>query len=246
MSVRRSNCRSTLRSATFVAAWLAMLALAAPTMAAAQTQPGGRERARAALTPEVFQQVDAMVATAAQSGLPTEPLWDKALEGAAKRVPAGRIAPVVSEYATRLGTARGALGAGQAPAALIAGADALRRGVPPEVLGRLGSPTERAPVALVVLADLVETGVPVDRALDVVREALTRRAADDEMLGLTGRVRAAMRQGQNAGAAAEAVRRQVRDGVRTPAGGDAARPPTTPTDPPPARDPGGTMVPRGR
>ena len=69
MSVRRSNCRSTLRSATFVAAWLAMLALAAPTMAAAQTQPGGRERARAALTPEVFQQVDAMVATAA----PLEP-----------------------------------------------------------------------------------------------------------------------------------------------------------------------------
>lgn len=224
------------RTARTIAAVAFATLLAAPL--AAQTTPTGRERARAALPPEVFEQIDGVVTGAAQAGLPTEALWDKALEGAAKKVPAQRIAPAVSEYATRLGSARAALGA-QPPAALIAGADALRRGVPSAALGRLGSPSERAPVALVVLADLVETGVPVDRALEVVREALGRRAPDEEMLALTARVRAAMRDGQGAGAAAETVRRQVRDGAQTRRGGDAARPPTTPTDPPPARDPSG-------
>ena len=85
-------------------------------------------------------------------------------------------------------------------------------------------------MALVVLADLVETGVPVDRAVDVVREALDRRTADEDMLGLTARVRAAMRQGETAGAAAEGVRRCIHEGHvrRVPPGEDAVGPPAPP------------------
>ena len=185
--------------------------LAALVVAAAQA-PTGRDRARAALPSEVFEQVEQVAAEAAAAGLPVEPLWDKALEGAAKRVPAPRIAPAVTDYAERLRAAQSALGAGHPPGGLVAGADALRRGVPAEALARLAPGREQTPMALLVLADLVETGVPADRAIDVVREALDRRTADEEMLGLAARVRAAMRQGQSAGAAAEGVRRAIREG----------------------------------
>ena len=213
--------------------------------AGAQT-PTSRDRARGALPPDVFQQVDEVVTSAARDGLPTEPLWDKALEGAAKRVPAQRISPVVAEYATRLRTARGALGAGQAPAAVIAAADALRRGVPEEALGRLGPSGERTPIALVVLGDLVETGVPVDRALDVVREALVQRAADEELLGMAARIRAAMRRGQSADAAADAVRRTIREGRRVPPSSDVVGPPAPPGSQPTTSDRAPQDTRRGR
>ena len=213
---------------------IGLVATLGVTAAAAQA-PTGRDRARAVLPVEVFEQVDVLVTTAAQEGLPAEPLWDKALEGAAKRVPPPRITPVVAEYAGRLRTARSALGDGQRPATLIAAADALRRGVPREAIGRLGAPGRRAPVALVVLADLVETGVPVDRALDVVREAIGGRTADEELLGVAARVRAAMRRGQTAGAAADAVRRAIRDGRRV-SGGERVGPPAPPGSQPTTRD----------
>jgi hypothetical protein len=56
----------------------------------------------------------------ATSGVPDEPLYVKALEGAAKRVPPERLVPAVREYAARLGEARLALGAG-APVPLSCG-----------------------------------------------------------------------------------------------------------------------------
>jgi hypothetical protein len=226
----------------------AALTVASAAQAQAQAQSSdGRERARAALPPEVFQQVDQMAAGAAQSGLPVEPIWDKVLEGAAKRVPPARIAPAVSEYVTRLSAAQGALGVGQPTDVLVAAADALRRGVPATALTQLGEPRARTPMALVVLADLVETGVPVDRALDVVREALARRSGDDEMLALNARVRAAMRQGESAAAAADRVRRTIRDARPNPAPTrDRAGPPAPPGSQPTTRDPGtGTTRPRG-
>jgi len=223
-------------------------ALMLASSASAQTGPlasDGRARAQTALPPDVFAQVDQVAARAAQSGVPAEPIWDKALEGAAKRVPPARIAPAVSEYATRLAAAQGALGAGLPADALVAAADALRRGVPATALGQLGEARPRA-MALVVLADLVETGVPVDRALEVVREAIARRTADDEMMAINARVRAAMRQGETPATAAERVRRTIREGrpAATPTR-DRAGPPAPPGSQP--RDPTmtPTMRPRG-
>jgi hypothetical protein len=222
----------------------AAVALTMALPAHAQTTPA-QERARAVLPPDVFTRVEAIAADAVRDGLPPEPLWDKALEGAAKRVPPARIAPAVSEYAARLSAAQGALGVGLAADALVAAADALRRGVPATALGQLGEARPRA-MALVVLADLVETGVPVDRALDVVREAIARRTADEEMMAINARVRAAMRQGETAAAAAERVRRTIREGRPTAAPTrDRAGPPAPPGSQP--RDPTmtPTMRPRG-
>ena len=212
--------------------WVTLALAALP--AGAQTTPG-RERARAVLPPEVFEQVEAITADAARDGLPGEPLWDKALEGAAKRVPAQRIPAAITEYVGRLGAARAALGVAAAadlpPGALVAAADALRRGVPVGALARVRE-GPRTPMALVVLGDLVETGVPVDRAVDVVRAALEQRAADEDMLALAARVRAAMREGLSAGAAADGIRRAIRDGrVRRTPPADASRPPQPVSEP---------------
>ena len=223
--------------------WVLAAALTIAPAAHAQTADG-RARARAVLPAEVFDQLDRVVTEAGQAGLPVEPLWDKVLEGAAKGVPAPRIAPAVTDYVARLRAARGALGPAQPPAALVAGADARRRGVPATALTGVAE-GGRAATALVVLADLVETGVPVDRAVDVVREALARRSADEELMALTGRVRAAMREGQSAGTAAEGVRRQIRDGRgRVPPTREPAAPPAPPGSEP-TRDPGTPTRPRG-
>lgn len=190
---------------------LALAAAVGGASRAGAQAPPERERARAALPADVFEQVDRVANGAAQSGLPVEPLWKKALEGAAKHVPPDRILPAVSDYAARLTAAQGVLGADRAADVLVAGADALRRGVPANAIAQVGRDDPRAAVALLALADLVETGVPADRAVQVVREAIARRSADEELLALGARVRAAMRQGEDAAAAAERLRRAVRD-----------------------------------
>ena len=83
----------------------AVVALTMALPAHAQTELGSaQERARAVLPGAVFAQVEAIAAEAVRGGLPPEPLWDKALEGAAKRVPAERIPAALSEYVGRLGS----------------------------------------------------------------------------------------------------------------------------------------------
>ena len=79
--------------------------------------------------------------------------------------------------------------------------------------------------------------MPVDRAVDVVRVALEQRAPDEDMLALAGQVRAAMRQGQTPGAAADGLRRARREGRvrRIPPGAGSARPPTRPAPEPVTR-----------
>lgn len=190
-------------------------------------QETARERAREALPAEVFQGIEALAAQVGREGMPQDPLFKKALEGLAKRVPSDRLLPAVTSYSNRLWEARGAFGEGASEPLLMAGADALQRGVGPDALRRLGegegagpgSGGGPSPMAVLVLADLVESGVPADRALGVLHEALRQRAREHEMLGLSGQVRQLMRQGQSPQDAAEQVRRALmrgRGGGMTP------------------------------
>jgi hypothetical protein len=64
-----------------------------------------------------------------------------------------------------------------------------------------------------VLADLVETGVPQDRALMVLREAVTRRMQEHRMLAIPEEVRGFMRAGHSPHAAAEQVWSRIRRGM---------------------------------
>lgn len=189
-----------------------VLSLAAGILAPLSAQEAARTRAREALPPAVFQELDRMGTQLEGEGIPSELLFNKALEGLAKRVPADRIVPAVRGYAGRLTQTRAMFGPTTPPPLLVAGADALQRGVPAPALQRLGAREDRSPMAVLVLAELVETGVPADRAVEVVGEALQLRAREREMLGIPEQVRRLMRQGRTAQDAAEQVQRMLRRG----------------------------------
>lgn len=194
-----------------------LLAWGVPALGA---QERARDRAREALPSEVFRGIETLAEEAARDGIPIDPLFNKALEGLAKRVPADRILPAVTAYSHRLREARGAFGVGVEESLVVAGADALQRGVDAETLHRLGGEGREgqgpglgpSPMAVLVLADLVEAGVPAERAVGVVHEALQQRTREQEMLGLSGQVRNLMRQGRSPQEAAEQVRRALQMG----------------------------------
>jgi len=167
----------------------------------------------------MFQNLSALADEMATSGIPREPLYVKALEGTAKRVPPDRLLPAVRVFAGRLGEARRAFGGGATTQLLVAGADALQRGVSPETLRSLPADRPRSPMAIMVLADLLESGVPTDRALEILREVMNQRMRDDRMLDISARVRRLIRQGLTPQDALDRVRgnlQRARDGSLGP------------------------------
>ncbi len=151
--------------------------LVAGRAAGQQTDPR-LERLDAATRPAVAALVD----SAGRALLPTEPLVQRALEGATKRASGELIVAAVRRFAVELGHARDALGSTASPAELSAGAAALRAGASPTVLARLRQ-ARREPLTmpLAVLADLVASGVPVDSAAAAVL-ALAARARDVDLV----------------------------------------------------------------
>lgn len=211
------------------------LLFALPNVAAAQD--ARLERIRQAFSPEAVAQIESIVIDAQAAGVPVEPLLDKALEGAAKGVPAERVVAAVGSYSQRLAESRSLVGPGYDAAAVVAGADALRRGATPETVRSLaGSGPEELAVPLVVLGDLIETGVPVEQAYAVVQEALTKQHGPEEILAIPGTVRRLMRQGQSASDAAGSVGNAIGRGrfgdMLGPPGQTGASPPKGPPVPP--------------
>lgn len=191
---------------------LAMLALVFTIgpAGALQAQDTPRERARATLPPAVFEGVTAVAEDMAAAGVPAGPLYNKALEGAAKRVPRAQLVPAVRSYAGRLQQARTALGPAAGVPLLVAGADAIQRGVPMDAIRSLPTDRPRSPVALLVLAELLESGVPQDRAIRILRVSMDQRLQDARMLDIPLRVRRLIRDGATPADAIERVRRNLR------------------------------------
>ncbi len=126
--------------------------------------------------------VGALVDSAVAAALPTEPLIQRALEGATKRATGEVIVAAVRRLAQDLAHARDALGGTASPGELTAGAAALRAGASPAFLTELRR-TRREPliVPLAVLTDLVASGVPVDSAAHAV-VALASRTRDADLI----------------------------------------------------------------
>ena len=126
--------------------------------------------------------VGAVIDSAHGAGLPSEPLVQRALEGATKGAPGIRIVAAVRRLSTDLGAARTALGANTSTPELEAGVAALRAGATPELLAHLRD-VRRPPLtmALSVLADLVASGVPADSAAAAVL-ALAPKARDADLV----------------------------------------------------------------
>lgn len=196
-----------MRTASVTALGLATLFFLIPVDAAAQQT--ARDRARDALPIDVFNEVAALADEVSVTGVPGDPLFNKALEGQAKRVPADRLMPAVRAYAGRLGQARSALGPAASVPLLVAGADAIQRGVPSDALRALPQDRPRSPVALLVLAELLESGVPTDRALEVLRVSMDQRLQDTRMLDIPVRVRRLIRNGVPPQEAIDRVRRMM-------------------------------------
>jgi len=200
------------------------------------------ERVRQAFPAETVVEIEGILANAEAAGVPSGPLVDKALEGAAKRVPGDRVVVALSAYAARLRETRTLVGGDRGVASVVAGADALRRGVPQQMVGTLAHQHQGdIAVPLVVLADLVETGVPADQALGMVEEALAQGHPPEEMLAIPGAVEQLMRQGQSATQAGHMVGNAIGSGqfggAMGPQGRGMSRPPQG-APVPPGSEPG--------
>ena len=164
------------------------------------------------LDPETRSLVVSVVDSVRAVGLPTEPLIQRALEGATKGASGARIVAAVRRLATDLGTARSALGPRASAPELEAGVAALRAGASPEVLTGLRD-ARRPPLtmALAVLADLVASGVPADSASAVVL-ALAPTARDADLVEFRKAVERDISLGAPPGAAAAV--RALNTGIR--------------------------------
>jgi len=132
------------------------------------------------LDPATLRAVSAVIDSSRAGGLPTEPLVQKALEGASKGAPGERIAAAVRALSTNMATARTALGRESSEQEIVAGVAALRAGASPEAIRglRQARATRDVAVPLAVLADLVALGVQVETAYQSVLD-LARTEADD-------------------------------------------------------------------
>jgi hypothetical protein len=134
------------------------------------------------LDPDTRAAVRAIVDSARGAGLPSEPLVQRALEGATKGATGPRIVAALRRLSFDLGTARGALGTNASTPQLEAGAAALRAGATPELLTHLRD-LRKPPLtmALSVLADLVASGVPPDSAAAAIL-VLAPKARDADLV----------------------------------------------------------------
>jgi len=139
--------------------------------AASGQRPSDARLARLDSTTRVV--VAAVVDSAKKARLPTEPLVDKALEGAQKGADGGRIVTAVRGLYAEIRSARAALGTGAATEEIIAGANAIHAGMPMHTLSQLRSVSQhagraRVTLPLTVYTDLTARGVPAAVASDVV------------------------------------------------------------------------------
>ena len=130
--------------------------------------------------------VEVLLDSARLSGLPTNPLESKALEGVSKRASGRVIVLRVREVFHTLRSAKVALGPRATADELTAAAGALRVGLPPGELAQLARTRheKQLTVPLVVLSDLITRGVPRETASSTIFQLWQKGTADDDFLGL--------------------------------------------------------------
>jgi hypothetical protein len=154
------------------------------TIYAAAFAPAQAQEPRLGRLPDAARsQVDGMLAAARAEQLPSEPLVDRALEGAAKGARPEASVCGVRRLLEELRVARRAFGETASAAELTAGASALRAGASADDLARLRSLRPRQPLTVPagVLADLVAAGVAADTGIAAVL-ALASNAGDADYI----------------------------------------------------------------
>jgi hypothetical protein len=142
------------------------------------------------LDPVTANNVQHLVDSARATGLPTEPLVQKALEGSTMGASGDRIRSAVEVLLGQLGRAREALGGRASEAEHTAGAGALRAGLPAGSLRQLHDMRSGRSlvVPISVLTDLVAEGVPAEQATREVFDLAREGRSDAEFVELRRRV----------------------------------------------------------
>jgi hypothetical protein len=137
-------------------------------------------------------------------GLPAEPLLAKVREGRLKRAPGSRIRAAVVALASRLDSARVAIGAAASTDELVAGAEALAAGASTSMLRTIRAAAGPRPIAvpLGALAQLLASGVAPRRAAEMIVELLRRNAASVQLLAFGNAVESDVATGMPADEAA--------------------------------------------
>ncbi len=160
--------------------------------------------------------VDSLIQSAAQQGLPTEPLIQKALEGGAKHVAVSRIVVAVQLSLGQLRDARDLLlRAGDQPpvlpAELTTVAWALRRGLPAPLIERVVAALGRPPraAAMHAVADLVAHQFDPDSAADLIIAAVQQGVPRERLLDVATAALQQVQRGHSRTEALAMVRRQL-------------------------------------
>lgn len=175
-----SRVRRTILSGVWLLATLGAVPLGAqqPTPAWLRARLDGRFDAKGRAA------IERIIDSAYASGIPAEPLVDKALEGRSKGAAPDAIVRVLRSLAIDLASAQRALGTNSLSKEIETGADALRIGVDARSIERLrhDRPGQPLVVALGVLTDLITSGVPVPVATKSVLELRKLGIADEQLV----------------------------------------------------------------
>lgn len=180
---------------------IALLLAVGPSPAAWAQDP----RLAARLDPPTLAAVNALVDSARQAQLPTAPLVDKALEGAAKGSSGPKIVSAVRLLKGRLADSRRVLGGDATNAEIRAAASALDAGVTADDLARVhdASRAHRITVPLAVLTDLIGRDVPAPTAMAAVVALLRAGVRDGDFAMYQRNVRLDIERGADPGTAAK-------------------------------------------
>jgi hypothetical protein len=180
-------------------------------LAALAALQGTEPRFEGRFTGETRAALEAIVQSARDAGLPTEPLVQRALEGASRRAEPARIVAVVRSLGERLRNARSALGPNASEGELVAGASALYVGVEAGALERMRRARAGGSVAvpLVLLVDIIERGVPRDTAAALITSLSDPRVRDADYMTLRQSIVSDIQSGVSPAAAASARARGV-------------------------------------
>lgn len=161
-------------------------------------------RLSARLDKPTLMAVNAIVDSARMAKLPTAPLVDKALEGAAKGSDGPKIVVAVRQLSMQMGSAKRVLGSSATADEIKAAATALAAGVSERDLGRLRSASGKRPVTmpLAVLTDLIVREVPVATATSLVIQLARSGVKDPELAMFQRNVRADIDRGADPSVAA--------------------------------------------
>jgi hypothetical protein len=206
-----------------VAPFLIVAALSAAPAAAQSPELAAAVDAR--LDARTRAGVLAVADSARAAGLPTNPLLQKALEGASRGAEPARIVAAVQGLAGRMRAARMHLGPASTETELVAGAAALYLQVGGRSLEELrrARPSQSVALPLVVLADIIEQGVPRDTASAVIVSLAGAGATGEAYSALRSGIAQDIRGGA-APAAAAWARARALGPVRAPAPVPPARP----------------------